>query len=91
VVHCARRILEGYKVEEFSIRSLLWLKKPDLEGPGRTKTATAQRVCWNGPVQDCDGLLLTDGSIYKPRGGAESEFDACDYSEWVERPAIPVA
>ncbi len=28
-----------FEVEEFSIRDLLWLKKADLEGPGRTKTA----------------------------------------------------
>jgi hypothetical protein len=67
------------------------LKKEDLEGPGLTKTATAQGACWNGQAQDCDGLLLTDGSIYEPRRGAESEFDACDYSEWVEGPATPVA
>lgn len=28
-----------FEVEEFSIRDSLWLKKADLEGPGRTKTA----------------------------------------------------
>jgi hypothetical protein len=73
------------------IQGLLWLKKTNLENLGRTKTTTAQGVCWNGPVQDYDGLLLTDGSICQPKGGAKSECDAGDYSEWVERPAIPVA